>query len=419
MRKTMRRRTSCGIVQKTARHALFLGALVLAFTTALSSAVAAPAPVPEADPFYSTPADLGSHKNGDPLAWRSVKLFGLSTPLPVTVWQIQYLTTDSENKPTATIATVIEPTAPWRGPGPRPLVAFASAEDALTTACAPSATLRAPININSQTTLDLPFLVGPLLFGWALVIPDYEGPQSRFLDGVMSGHALLDGIRAARRFPSTGLANSPTGIWGYSGGAYAALWAGQLHADYAPELPLTGIAAGGIPADIPAIARAADGGPKAALALLITAALIRNEPKSRIEFLLNKSSTAMLADVGKRCGTGLLQTYSGTHVRDYSLAADLFAHPAVVAAAQRQELGATTPDVPLYLYHSNADEMIPAPGVHALINRYCSMGSTLTQRFSNVPGHSGAAMTEAIGAVRYLGDRFASGPPTRGCAAAS
>ncbi|MFE3703336.1 lipase family protein, partial [Nocardia tengchongensis] len=381
-------------------------------------AAAPPRAAPDPDPFYTAPADLGGHTNGDPLAWRSVNLFGLSTRLPLNSWQIQYLTTDSEGKPVTTIATVVEPSAPWRGPGSRPLLAYASAEDSLTTACAPSATLRGPLNLSSQTTLDLPFLLGPLMFGWALVIPDYEGPQSRFLDGVMSGRALLDGIRAARRFPSTGLADSPTGVWGYSGGAFAALWAGQLHAQYAPELPLTGIAAGGIPADIPAIANAADGGPKAALALLITAALIRNEPRANIEGLLNKRSTAMLADVTKRCGTGLLSTYAGTHVGDYSVAADLFAHPTILAAAHRQELGSMTPDVPLYLYHSNADEMIPSAGVHALINRYCSIGSTLTQRFSSIPGHSGAATVEALGALRYLGDRFA-GPPTPGCAATS
>ncbi|MFE2958475.1 lipase family protein [Nocardia tengchongensis] len=408
-----------GFMKKAARHALIVGVLVLAFSTAVSQTAAAPPPAaPDPDPFYTAPADLGGHTNGDPLAWRSVSLFGLSSRLPLNSWQIQYLTTDSEGKPVTTIATVVEPSAPWRGPGSRPLLAYASAEDSLTTACAPSATLRGPLNLSSQTTLDLPFLLGPLMFGWALVIPDYEGPQSRFLDGVMSGRALLDGIRAARRFPSTGLANSPTGVWGYSGGAFAALWAGQLHAQYAPELPLTGIAAGGIPADIPAIANAADGGPKAALALLITAALIRNEPRANIEGLLNKRSTAMLADVTKRCGTGLLSTYAGTHVRDYSVAADLFAHPTILAAAHRQELGSITPDVPLYLYHSNADEMIPSAGVHALINRYCSIGSTLTQRFSSIPGHTGAATVEALGALRYLGDRFA-GPPTPGCAATS
>src|SRR5207237_1235757 len=74
--------------------------------------------------------------------------------------------------------------------------------------------------------------------GWAVVVSDYEGPQSAFGAARMAGHGVLDGIRAAEALSGTGLtgAQTPVGLWGYSGGGLATSWAAELAAGYAPDL---------------------------------------------------------------------------------------------------------------------------------------------------------------------------------------
>jgi len=60
----------------------------------------------------------------------------------------------------------------------------------------------------------------------------------------MSGHAVLDSVRAVR---AAGLGigkRNPATLWGYSGGGLAAAWAAELHAGYAPELDFAGVAIG-------------------------------------------------------------------------------------------------------------------------------------------------------------------------------
>lgn len=370
-------------------------------------------PFPDDDPFYAAPADLATRPNGALLGVRGISVFGL--PIPVSAWQLRYRTTDSEGAPTLDVATVLVPPVPWSGP--RPLLAYQVAEDSLGTRCAPSFTLgggRDPGMVN--TLLDVPFMAEALRRGWALVVGDYEGPHSRFFDGVTAGHAVLDGLRAARRFAPGGVGPaSPLGGWGYSGGAFATLWAAQLRPDYAPDIRFAGISTGGVPADIPAIARRVDGGPQAGLALLILLALSRNQPDSELATLLNARGRAALTENATACGSDLVPKYFGAHADDFASVPNILSHPAFRAVTDPNELGGTAPDTPLYLYHSTTDDVIPVAGFSALLDRYCAQGATLTAVHSLFPTHNGAAIGEAFGGMNFLSDRFAGVPATPGC----
>ncbi|MBB5913043.1 hypothetical protein BJY24_001910 [Nocardia transvalensis] len=369
-------------------------------------------PLPDDDPFYAAPADLADQPNGAVLGSRPIALLGL--PIPVSAWQLRYRTTDSDGAPLLDVATMLVPPVPW--PGPRPLLAYQVPEDSLGTRCAPSFALGGARDAGVvNTVLDIPFLVESLRRGWAVVVPDYEGPQSRFFDGPAAGRAVLDGIRAARSFPPADVAHSPVGAWGYSGGAFAALWAGQLRAQYAPDVPLAGITAGGVPADIPSIAQHVDGGVQAGLALLILIALARNDPGSGLIDLLNDRGRALLAENVSACGSDLVPKYAGAHVDDFSTVPNLLSNPVFLAAASANHLGSPAPDAPMYLYHSTTDDVVPVPGFTALVETYCAQGATLTAVHSTYPMHNGAAIAEAAGGFNALADRFAGVPPPAGC----
>ncbi|MEU1206961.1 lipase family protein [Nocardia sp. NPDC005825] len=387
-------------------------------TALLAMAIAGPGaraelPVPDADPFYSTPIDLGEYGNGMILDSRPIAVLGL--PLPVAGWQVRYRTTDAAGQAAADVATVMAPLTPWTGPGDRPLLSYQIAEDSLGTRCAPSFALGGGRDLAiTNTLLDVPFLTEALRRGWAVVVSDYEGAQSRFFDGINSGHAVLDGVRAAKAFVPLGITDaSPLGAWGYSGGAFATLWAMQLRAGYAPELRFSGVSSGGVPADIPAIARGVDGSVQAGLGVLILIAMTRNDPG--LADSLNDSGRALIDQESASCGSDLVAHHAFRHIDDYSAIPDILGSQAFRSVTDRQELGGWAPDVPLYLYHSDSDDVIPSRGFSDLVDRYCALGATLTAVHSGIPGHNPAAVVEAWGAMNFLADRFAGEPVTAGC----
>ncbi|MGV9541120.1 lipase family protein [Nocardia beijingensis] len=403
------------LVRTTIPRVVLSVLLVLAACLAAAPAAHAELPPPDLDPFYAAPADLALHHNGAVLDSRPIALFGL--PLPISAWQVKYRSTDSSDEPVADVATVLVPMLPWFGPGARPLLSYQVPEDSLGTRCAPSFALRGGWDTGAVNTLiDTPFMAEALRRGWAVVAADYEGPRSRFLDGVNSGRGVLDGIRAARDLPQAGLGPAtPIGAWGYSGGAFATLWAAQMQPWYAPDVRFAGITSGGIPADWPAIARDADGTVQAGLALLILFALARNDPATGVLDLLDEQGRAALAANGAACGSDLVPIYAGARIADFTTVPDVFAHPDFRAATDAQELGGSAPEAPMYLYHSRTDDVIPVAGFTDLVGRYCAQGATLTSVHSMLPTHNPAAIGEAPGAMNFLADRFAGLPVAPGC----
>ncbi|MGQ4616709.1 lipase family protein [Nocardia sp. R7R-8] len=402
-------------IRTTILRVLLAAMTVFAACSAAAPAARAELPPPDHDPFYTAPADLARYRNGAVLDSRPIALFGL--PLPISAWQVKYRSTDSSDDPVADVATVLVPMLPWFGPGARPLLSYQVPEDSLGTRCAPSFALRGGWDSGAVNTLiDTPFMAEALRRGWAVVASDYEGPRSRFLDGVNSGRGVLDGIRAARDLPQAGLASSaPVGAWGYSGGAFATLWAAQMQPWYAPDVRFAGIASGGIPADWSAIARNADGSVRAGLALLILFALARNDPATGVLDLLNEQGRAALAENGAACGSDLVPIYAGARIADFAAVPDLLWHPAFRAATEAQELGGSAPEAPMYLYHSRTDDVIPVAGFTDLVGRYCAEGATVTSVHSMLPTHNPTAIGEAPGAMNFLADRFAGLPVVPGC----
>ena len=74
--------------------------------------------------------------------------------------------------------------------------------------------------------------------------------------GVCEGRGVLDAARAAGQLPDADPGDRMA-IFGYSQGGHGALWAGQLAAEWTPELDLVGTVAGAPATELPVIVRAA------------------------------------------------------------------------------------------------------------------------------------------------------------------
>ncbi|HEX3604437.1 MAG TPA: lipase family protein [Candidatus Dormibacteraeota bacterium] len=394
------------MLQRSWRGRLAVGAAAAAALLAApgsqapAAADAAPS-APDQDPFYRPAGPVAAMPPGTILGSRPVTVAALGLPLPLSAWQLRYATRDGRGRPEAAVATVILPgNAPRTGP--RPLVSYQVAEDSLATTCAPSYEMR--LGREGEE----PLIGQALTMGWAVVVPDYEGPDSQWTAGTQAGHAVLDGVRAALRFGPAGLAgpSTPLGLWGYSGGAQATAWATELQPTYAPELRITGAAEGGVPADVEQVARTLDGGFASGLLFGAAVGLNRAYPEMQTDSILNAKGRAAFARIGGECIDQFTREYAFQHLADYTTVADPLALPAVRSVIAADRLGQRIPAAPLYIFQARFDELIPASQVQALVRTYCAAHATVQYQEDLIGEHVTEAATGAPGAVAYLAGRF-------------
>lgn len=197
---------------------------------------------------YTPPATVPATP-GTVLACRSVTLSQVPGGIPTAAWKLLYSSTDNQGRPAAVSGTLAVPTAPWTGTGARPVVAFHPGTLGLGPQCAFSKQLAGAF----QDEYEGDNIAALLKAGYAVAATDgpgyLDGRTHRYVAGTDSGHALLDIARAAPAVPGSGLSRqAKVGLWGYSEGGAASLWAAQLAAGYAPELNVVGDASGGVPA---------------------------------------------------------------------------------------------------------------------------------------------------------------------------
>lgn len=372
-----------------------------AVTPAHAAPAAAPLP-PDDDPFYAPPAGFESQAPGSVLRSRPVTVTVAGLPIPVRSTQMLVRTTDSSGQPIATASTVLVPGIPWWF-GKRPLVSYQPPTDSLGDRCEPSYTLR-----TGELASDLALMAPLLLRGYVVVVTDYQGPDHAYSAGRLEGQTTLDGIRAAETLAGTGLAGraTPVGMWGYSGGAIATGWAAELGPSYAPELNLKGVAMGGTPADLLAVAHALDGGPFSGAMLQATIGLSREYPVFKLGF--NAAGQALAADLAESCGLGdALTRYAFRRMEEFTLVPDPLDFPFVVDTMRQVRLGSTAPAVPVYLYHAVLDEGIPFGQAKQLLDDWCARGADVTFHADLLSEHVILGATGAPAAIGFLGDRFA------------
>ena len=173
----------------------------------------------------------------------------LVSPRDARAQRIIYRSTAPDGSQIAASALVIIPSGPAPAGG-RPIVAWAHPTSGIVRHCAPSLARFVYLQIQGMREM--------LAQGYIVAAPDYpglgtEGPHP-YLVGESEGRSVLDAVRAARNIAGDGAQNQ-FAVWGHSQGGQAALFAGRLAHDYAPELHLAGIAAAAPATDLGALMR--------------------------------------------------------------------------------------------------------------------------------------------------------------------
>jgi hypothetical protein len=395
-----------------------LGSAVL--VVALSGVSSAAVPLPSNDPFYAVPPGISGLANGAILDSRPIKAFAGPLPLAAKAWEVKYKTLDTQGRPSADVATVLVPERKWTGKGSRPLVSYQTAEDGVGTKCSPSYALHAGLAAgDSNSEAETALITYALLQNWAVVAPDYEGPDSDFAGAAGEAHGVLDGIRAALSFAPAGFtAATPVGLWGYSGGALASSLAAQLQPAYAPELKFAGIALGGEVGDLNATFKAFNGSVFGGGVIVGFIGLERSYPDADLDQYLNAAGKQLMASNQNDCLTDAVAKYPFLSIDKYEAVPNAIELPQVQSLLQSVSplwFGGT-PTAPVYDYHAVFDELAPIGPDRELMKRYCGAGVRVDHYEDLTSEHISLAATGAPAAVQYLGARFAGKAAPDNCA---
>jgi hypothetical protein len=395
------------------RFTLRAFASIAAGLAIVASTTAVPALADSAS-FYRPPAALpvnpGDIIRTEPYtAWNAGHLI----PLSARATRIMYRSTSADGRPNAVTGTLLMPKTAWTGAGPRPIVAHAIGTHGWGDTCMPSRQLEQGLDYEAGLLDDL------VKKGWAVVVTDYEGlgtpGDHTYMVGRAQGAAVLDSLRAATRVPGVGLSTAaPMAVTGYSQGGGAAAWAAEMQPAYAPELPIKGVAAGGVPADLMAVARNIDGGLFSSFLIGSGVGLKSAYPELPLEEHLNAAGRKAFTDVARDCVVGPLVTYSFKKMADLTTT-DLLALPAWRQRIDEQRLGTVRPQVPVLVYHGLIDEVIPYSVGTGLRRDWCAMGAEVRFKTYSLAGHLGGMLLAASDVRGWLSDRFAGRSQNTNC----
>jgi hypothetical protein len=401
MRKQTMRRSWVGVV---------LAALLLAMTTALPSNPAVAATT--TDPFflYSGSRPLADYAPGTVLKTRTIPYTVAGVPLPLSVVQVVFRTTNQRGLPSAGVTSIIKPLLGTTSK----VISYQSFYDSLNPEDGPSRTIAGGTNpgglpAHVETTLVSSFL----LQGYAIVIADTQGPTADFAAGPEYGMVTLDSLRAAFKATGTGIApGARAGLIGYSGGAIATNWASVLAPSYAPDINkrIVGAAEGGVLVRPSANLQYVDG--SLVWAGVIPMAIVGVARGFRIDL------TPYLSDYGKQVYAKLqkapisevLGAYPGLTWKQLvkPAYADPGSIPIFVSTVNKLNLGSRpSPTVPMFIGQGALGELEGSSGakpgigpgdgvmiagdVRTLARKYCAAGVKVVHReyplshFSSVP----------------------------------
>ncbi|WP_280268053.1 lipase family protein [Nocardia wallacei] len=437
-----------------------LGTVVLAATAALTvgavPATAAPGSgsasgSSQGGDFYLPPTPLPAGAPGQILRSEpyslALALPGRDGQVPAEATRLMYLSADTHGDPAAVTGTYLEPTLPWNGPGPRPLVAVAPGTQGQGDQCAPSKGFAQLIHYNFPLDIWASYEVitayALLARGMAVVITDYHGLGTPavhdYVNRAAEAHAVLDSIRAAEAL--TGISR-PTGIFGYSQGGGAAAAAAELQGEYAPELDLRGTYTGATPADLreamltsPAlngVVPGVIGGTAAGLLGYVLNGIVANQPETApiIDAVTNPAGKQMMAELADTCiGEAVLRTLfrpPNWYTAGGRTPAELLdSSPELAAIIDEQRIGRRKPVAPVLIAAGTNDDVLPYPQARQLAVDWCAQGASvqfepttwLPPLFPSLGiGHLLEYLPATFAAHDWLTQRLAGTPAPTNCA---
>ncbi|MEW1835660.1 lipase family protein [Microbacterium sp. NPDC079995] len=398
-------------LRRWGRTVTALVSVALAVTTALVTV-----PLREGstvvDDFYAAPRDMP----GEPGRLIRAEPFTNGIPVSATAWRILYTTTgvDGEVRVASGVVAV-----PKEGDGQWPIIDWNHGTTGYSEHCAPSLQ---PRGLWSGALYNLPTIIRQ---GWAVVATDYiglgtVGPHP-YLIGPPSATASLDAVRAARELQDADL-GTRTVIWGHSQGGGAALWAGAMAREYAPELYVQGVAALAPASDPPALVQnisSVTGGSIFASYAFASFSSIYDDVS--YDDYVRPGADTVLRQMSERCLSDPAIVVSVAAALGMSGDPRLFSTPPATGPLGihlRANAAPLRQNAPLLVAHGGADSVIPVTTQTAYVERMCMAGQIVDYRIYD--GYEHAAVVERPSPlleelIDWTAARFAGEPAPEEC----
>lgn len=329
-------------------------------------------------------------------------------------FRVLYRSTGLSGEPMEVSGVVIVP-AGQAPPEGRPVLAWAHPTTGIVSRCAPS--LARVFFSSVQGLREM------LDQGYVVAATDYPGlgtPEVHpYLVGESEGRAVLDSVRAARNLPGSA-AGRRFAVWGHSQGGHAALFAGLMAHDYAPELALLGIAAAAPATDLAALMREDQGTPGGNNITAMTLWSWSRLFDAPMEEVVTPEALPVIDKLAGECierWFDMIERKGPTEglERGFLRVPDLTAVEPwrrLMAANTPGPLGAT---IPVYLAQGTADNLVRPDVTEAYARTLCQAGGRV--RFNAVAGvgHAFIARDAAPDAIDWISARFDGQPPPSDC----
>jgi Secretory lipase len=326
-----------------------------------------------AEGFYVPPDPLPPGQPGELIRAEPMDAYLVpGVRLRVRALRMLYRSTGAVGEPTAVSGIVLLPGRACTRV--RPLLGYAIGTHGIGDEAAPSRLLARGLEWEAG------LMVMALARGWAVAISDYQGLGTPGDHAYMVGRALganvLDAMRAARvlapdELPETG----PAAIIGYSEGGAAAAWAAQLQPTYAPDVPLSAVAAGAAAANVEIAGPNLDGSFFSFFIAYGGIGYAAAYPELDLDTYLTPKAAAGIEAL--RNSTILQAIISGPK---YVRAADL-TRPNVLELPDwrrrlaENRLGRIAPEAPVLLHHARRDQIVSFAQSTNLHDEWSALGA--------------------------------------------
>lgn len=373
-------------------------ALLLAFSLgALAPAAARPPGITT----NSIPA--GKQQPGTLLDYERI---GLPQNYRATAWHIRYVTRDYAMRPTISTGVVVLPASAPANPTARKFVAWAHPTTGVAWKCAP--TLRAAPTKSIGGLNDL------VAHGLVVAATDYPGLGTPgpigYLVGKGQAYAVIDSVRAARQIPDVG-SGIEFGLWGYSQGGHAVLFAAQLAGRYAPELKLRGVAAIAPPTNLSALLKADLRSITGRILASFTLSSWSDTYGAPLAELLDGASQGLIREVSKNClddlGSQINAAAAQKGLDKQFFKADPSAVPPWRDLMVQNSLYTLNNLAPALIIQGGADEIVRPEMTTLFVRGACQAGASVQYVTLTSKGHSGAMEAGHLQAVSWLAERLA------------
>lgn len=367
-----------------------------ASTTSTSGpAATAPATTVSAN-FYIAPDNLSTLQPGD-LIHSSI----VSTTNDFTAFTVLYASRSVSDAPVAVSGMVWVPNTPTAG---NPLVSYAHGTTGIADECAPSKS-----NGSGETGVIANILVSN---GYIFAATDYEGLGTAgvhpYVVGVSEARSMLDIIHAARQLTES---SGKSVVWGHSQGGGAALMAAEVAPKYAPDAQVVGAIGGAPVVELDKLSTVFTTTDSFGFMFMVAAGFHAAYPDIDLSKVMTQKGLDMVALAESTC-TEVITKARGTDVKTYLLSDTLNTEPLLTHLAENTP-GNTPTNVPIFVYHGENDELIPAATSLQYLQRACATGGYNIQR-KTYPGtsHVDVLFSASADIQQWIADRFSATTPT-------